>query len=378
MGPTRRHGRPTALPSAILAVGLLLVGVLPASAQVPETRGIDRVCPAPVTTDDTDPDAEAFPDLGDIHGEAISCAAAYGIVSGFEDGTFRPGEPITRGQMATFVASWLTAATGRALPEPDEVAFSDVEGSVHASAIGAVAEAGIVGGREDGTFAPNETLTRGQFTRAVVGAISYADIFAVGGPLPPEGGEVTFTDVEGTTFEATILALAGVGLAGGTGDGAFAPQAPVTRGQLATFLMRAADYLDRHQRWRPTALSGALLVADLRLPDDRGPRGTATLSINAFNGTLAFSLDLSEAPGPYGEDGAAIHLGDPSDGGPLAIQLVGPEGLEEGTGGVVTGVVIESDSAVRFADLLHAPGDAHVRVATDAGTLRGTLREPTG
>jgi hypothetical protein len=38
------------------------------------------------------------------HAESISAVLRAGIASGYPDGTFRPGEPITRGQMATFLA----------------------------------------------------------------------------------------------------------------------------------------------------------------------------------------------------------------------------------------------------------------------------------
>lgn len=368
-----------------LVVAALAVGSVPSAAQELQARGIDRVCPAPGAgqpdAGEDDPEA-GFPDLGTTHAPAISCAADYGIVSGFDDGTFQPARPITRGQMATFLAAWIRVATGARLPDPDERTFSDIEDDIHAASIAAVADAGIVGGRADGTFAPQETLTRGQFTRAVANAISYADVFAVGGPLPPPGTEVALSDIGGTTFEETIQSLAGVGIALGTADGAFQPDAAVTRGQLTTFLMRAADYLDRHQRWKPTALSGAVLVADLVAASDQQDAGTAaqataTLSLNAFNGTLAYSLDLSDAPGPYGTQGAAIHLGDPGEDGPVALALADADELAAATGGVVTGVVLEADSAVRFADLLASPGDAYVQVAIDGGALRGSLRSPT-
>src|SRR5690606_22797314 len=97
----------------------------------------------------------------------IACASAYGLVGGYADGTYRPSVPISRGQMATFVARWLETATGIALPEPDETPYSDIDGSIHGEAIGRLASVDVVGGRSDGTFAPVAPLTRGQFARVV-------------------------------------------------------------------------------------------------------------------------------------------------------------------------------------------------------------------
>ena len=400
-----RNVRPAiAVLLGLLALVLATTASGVAGAEEPTTRGIDRVCPVP---DENEP--LQFDDVGEPHAAAVSCAATYGIISGFGDDTYRPAQPITRAQMASLVLGWVEQATGITLPQPDEPRFEDV-GGVHADSIEALAEAGIVAGRDADTFAPGETLTRGQFAGAVVNAISYADVFAVDGPLPPDADSERFDDVLDTTFEDEINALAGIGVTGGVTEGLFAPNQQVTRGQLATFLMRAADYLDEHQRWLPTARTSVVLLAELEAvpgleqasddgdgedgtddtdgaltgaedaddSDDADPyRGSATLTINAFNGTLAYSLDLSQAPGPYSEDGATIRLGDLDDpDAELVLRLAETEQLDDAVGGVVTGVVFESDSALRFAELIEAPQNAFVQVAVEdaaGGVVRGQL-----
>jgi hypothetical protein len=408
---------PGAVPRLLLVVVLVmgaLVAVPPAGAAAePQARGIDRVCPERTAQEDPDDPV----DIGTTHAHAIRCALGYGLVSGFDDGTFRPDVPITRGQMATFVAAWIRVATGFPLPAGDADRYPDVPGTTHASAIGALSEVGVVAGRADGTFGPDDPLTRGQFTRVMAGAISYSDVFAVDGPLPPAVAETPFLDVPGTTFEATIASLTGVGIAIGTGEGRFAPNVTVTRGQLSTFVMRAADYLDRYQRWLPTALEEVLLRADLVVvtppagtDDDAGPEasedpseetgdggastdegsdgedpptetpepsGRILLAVDAFGGVLRVTLELDAVDGPFVERAVTLELGDVDDGGESVLTLLTAAqvaGLEAGTTEVE---VFEADSALRFADLLEDPGATYVQVATEErpdGLLRGVVR----
>lgn len=364
------------------AMSAMVLAGVPAAADQPVARGIDRVCPAPSVVGDPDGDRVGFSDLDTPHAGSITCASDYGIVTGFPDATFRPGQAITRGQMATFVTATLRTATGFALPAPAERRFSDIDGHVHAEAIDAISEAGIVSGRPDGTFGPDDTLTRGQFTRAVANAISYADVFAVGGPLPPDDDRVSFPDIVGTTFEDSILALGGIGVALGTADGGFHPQGEVTRGQMTTFLMRSADYLDRYQRWRPTAQRSVVITAELDLVsplDADAPEapsvgaGSVVLVVHAFNGTLSYSLDLSELPGPYEPSGATLHRGDPVAGSPAALTVADATKLEDAVGGIVTGVVLEAESSERFADVLFSPEEFYLELTTSDAVHRGVL-----
>lgn len=364
----------------------------PSAPSAPSARTIDRVCPPPdevlAATGQPAPD---FPDVGTTHGEAIVCAAQYGIITGFDDGTVRPDLPVTRGQLATLLTRWVQTAIGFDLPMPDERAFTDTDGSVHADAIDALAAVGVVGGREDGTYGPGEPLTRAQLAGTVAGAISFADVLDVDGPLPPDDSEVSFLDTVDSLFEAPIRALAGIGVVQGTGDGLYRPQVTVTRGQLATFLMRSADYVDRQQRWKPTAEVVVVLVRlradevvedateDQATEDGTATPGSATavLTINAFNGTMAYALDVSDLDGPFvGTDGATLHLGVAGQQGPVVLPLLTGDALDAADAEVVTGVVYEADSVVRFADVIAAPSQLYLQIATSeqpGGAVRGQL-----
>lgn len=105
---------------------------------------------------------------GSVHADAIAAAAAAGIVEGFEDGTFRPRQPVTRGQLASMIAR------AHGLTAPAELPpHPDIAGSVHTDAIAAVIDAGIVRGFADGTFRPQATATRAQTATFVLNSLLF-------------------------------------------------------------------------------------------------------------------------------------------------------------------------------------------------------------
>ena len=113
-------------------------------------------------------DVDAFSDDdGSVHESAINALAAAGITQGNADGTFGANDPITRGQAASFIARALALTGG-------DDAFSDDDGSVHESAINALAAAGIAQGNADGTFGPDDNLTRGQMASLWARALGLA------------------------------------------------------------------------------------------------------------------------------------------------------------------------------------------------------------
>lgn len=159
---------------------------------------------------------------GDLQ-RAVEAVAARGIALGQGDGGFRPGAPVTRGQMASFLARALALAPSEAPPP-----YSDVASSSHSGAIASVAQAGIATGYPDGTFRPDEAVTRGQMATFLQRGL------ALEGCLP-----APFRDVGGSPHEAAVCAVAARGIAQGRADGTFGPQEAVNRGQMARFLARA-------------------------------------------------------------------------------------------------------------------------------------------
>jgi len=87
----------------------------------------------------------------------------FAYIQGYTDGTVRPNTNITREQAAAIFYRLLTDAS-RAEFETDVCPFPDVEDTRWSyTAICTMANAGIVNGFEDGTFRPEENITRAQF-----------------------------------------------------------------------------------------------------------------------------------------------------------------------------------------------------------------------
>jgi hypothetical protein len=103
--------------------------------------------------------APRFPDVpGDhIHADSIAAADEHGIVEGYTDGSFGAWDPVSRAQMATFLARAYELTTDVDPPYEDV----DVD-DTHGRNIAAVTEAGIAIGYDDERFRPNEAVTRAQ------------------------------------------------------------------------------------------------------------------------------------------------------------------------------------------------------------------------
>jgi hypothetical protein len=173
-----------------------------------------------------------------VHAKAIECLVSYGIVAGRGDGSYRPAEPVRRDQMATFIAGALRAV-GVELPTDPPDAFGDDGASVHQRAINQLAALGVVTGKGDGRYHSAETVSRGQLASFLVRSYERATGFAL---LAPDDA---FSDDNGTFHEPSIDRAATAGLAAGTGDHAYRPGGEVQRDQMATFIARLVDRVQR-------------------------------------------------------------------------------------------------------------------------------------
>ena len=172
----------------------------------------------------------SFSDVGSNHPfhNEIAWMSDEGISTGYEDGTFRPGADVSRQAAAAFLYGMAGSPAG---PFPDP-GFSDVD-AMHPfyDQISWLADSGITGGYEDGTFRPGETVTR---------QASAAFLYRFAGEPDDTGPDPGFSDVGPThPFHGQISWLADQQITGGYDDGTFRPGADVTRQAKAAFLYRS-------------------------------------------------------------------------------------------------------------------------------------------
>jgi hypothetical protein len=173
--------------------------------------------------------AATFSDLQSSHRfyEEMLFLEAEGIITGYPDGTFRPDGEVTRAAAAIMI--------GRALElngQQRATVFSDVGADQKASGyIASAVNAGIIQGYPDGTYRPNETVTRGQM------AIFLSRAFNL-----TEEAATPFKDISPSMASYLhIKRIVEEKLTQGYEDHTFRPNVKVTRAQFSAFLARALN-----------------------------------------------------------------------------------------------------------------------------------------
>ena len=87
---------------------------------------------------------------------AVSTLANAGAIKGYSNGTFQPGKPITRAEFVTILTGIYGANTSKGMP------FAEVGSAWWHDAVATAYANGWVGGYADGTFHPNQTITRAE------------------------------------------------------------------------------------------------------------------------------------------------------------------------------------------------------------------------
>jgi N-acetylneuraminic acid mutarotase len=203
----------------------------PQSTNTNTPTTVITITPGGITNTPTRTSTPCSLSFSDVHPSdffytSVMYLACHGVISGYADGTFRPFNDITRGQLTKIVVlaeGWTLSCPTQHFNDvpPTDTFFCYVE-----TAYGH----GVISGYSDGTFRPYNNVTRGQICKVVV----LAETWTLTCPTQH------FSDVPPTdTFFCYIETAFGHGIISGYADGTFRPYNNTTRGQLSKIVYQA-------------------------------------------------------------------------------------------------------------------------------------------
>jgi hypothetical protein len=180
-----------------------------------------------------------FADVSQIHWAWAWIERLYNtrITAGCTDDPFRycPEDTVTRAQMAVFLLRGRYGSTYSPPSEGDTTGFDDVPLDYWAAPwIKQLASEGITAGCGNGNYCPEHPVSRAEMAVFLLRSKHGPDY------APPDVGDSTgFDDVSPTHWAAAwIKLLVAEGIATGCETGMYCPEDPVTRAQMAVFLVR--------------------------------------------------------------------------------------------------------------------------------------------
>ena len=262
---------------------------------------IDGVAPDDPTPGDgngeqepSEPDAFGD-DAGHTHEPSINQLAEMGVLDRTECGEGRicPDDPLLRWVMAVWmirildqVPDFPSALTRFADVEPDNWWTPHVE---------RLADLGLTKGcnADPLQYCPDRPVTRAEMATFLARALGLSSALPAG-----------FTDTSGNTHQADIDAMAAAGMTKGcsTDPLRYCPQRPVTRGEMATFLVRALQHLSDS----PPALEPVRFGFSFESDSEGWAAGFADLPAD-YDPSI-YELDSGHRALPEGLEGAGIHM----------------------------------------------------------------------
>lgn len=256
-----------------------------------------------------------------------------GLMNGVTKTTFEPDSNLTRAMFITV----LGRLAGAEQSYTDR--FSDVKKKAwYSGYVGWAVDAGIVNGYSDGTFLPENNLTREEMAACISRYVDYMNI-----NLPRESSAPSaFADAKkiGKWAREYVEVLRRAGIANGDQYEKYNPKANITRAEMATVIMNVIEaqakawqgytpsaddgymiFGARYLYWSGTAVSGALDTelnessdyptlyayrdSSLKLANDTfDPEGTVGVSANVLNIDL-YKTPIVKIAYRYGADGDA-------------------------------------------------------------------------
>ena len=166
----------------------------------------------------------------DWYYEAVLYAYENGLMGGTSDTTFEPGLNLSRAMMAQLLYN----LEGKPAAGAGST-FTDVSGDAwYAEAVNWAVSAGLVGGYGNGTFGPNDSITREQLATFLYRYAEYK-----GDATSASGSLSGFTDADQVSDWAlnALRWAVGEGVVGGIGNGQLAPKGTATRAEVAQLFL---------------------------------------------------------------------------------------------------------------------------------------------
>ena len=156
----------------------------------------------------------------------------YAYIIGYGNNDVRPQNNITRAEVATIFFRLLTDETREANMTKSN-SYNDVkDGDWFCCAVSTLSKMGIIKGYEDGSFKPNDPISRAEFA-------------AIAARFDPDGDKTpaTFADVTSHWAKDEISIAANHGWIKGYEDGSFKPDQKITRAETMTLVNRVLNRL---------------------------------------------------------------------------------------------------------------------------------------
>ncbi len=154
---------------------------------------------------------------------SISEWADYGVVGGYEDGTFKPADQITRAEVSALIDKVMR------YQEVASNTFADLNGSEwYATSILKNVEAGNMKGYTDGTVGADRSVTRQEVAAMLCSAFD----------IEPMAGNTSFADDSSIPewSKGSIKSLQTLGYVNGRSGNLFAPKEAITRAEVVAML----------------------------------------------------------------------------------------------------------------------------------------------